>query len=122
MPGTTSPHSVPFMDDADSLGGIAAWSEAIAEWVDDNVGRIASGTAVVPITAINTAASVAVTFPAGRFSAAPDVTVTPVLVASGMDDRVNVAVDNVTSTGCTIRGLRETATAGVTVHWIAHQS
>jgi hypothetical protein len=121
MPDTTSPHGVPFMEDADSLGGIAAWSEAIAEWVNDNVGRVASGTATVPISAINTAGSVAVTFPAGRFSAAPKVALAAELVATAMDDRVSIAVHGVTSTGCTIRGLRESAVADIVVQWIAHQ-
>ena len=125
MTDTTTPHAVPFLEDSDSLGTIAAWSESIAEHVNDNIGHHASGSAVLPFTAAGTTVTVAVTFPAGRFTTAPtSICVTPIISASGADDGVMVGVDTnvaVTASGCTLRGWRTLGTASVTVYWHAHQ-
>ena len=121
MTDTTTPHAVPFLEDSDSLGSIAAWSESIAEWVNDNVGRHASGSVLVDIVSAGTAAVAAVSFPAGRFSVAPIVTATPVAGASGLENDARVSVDSITTTGCNVRAARTVGTADITVNWHAHQ-
>lgn len=80
---------------------------------------IAIGTVSIVPTAANTPAYVDVTFPAGRFSAAPAVQVTASTGAPGTIV-TGVGVINVTSTGCRIY-LTRTNTASTGVYWTAIQ-
>ena len=84
---------------------------------DVNV-RIASGTASVN-TVANTIVSVAVDFPAGRFTKAPAVVAN---AWSGVPGQViEITVSNVTATGCTLYAYRTTALANMGIMWLAHQ-
>ena len=78
---------------------------------------IASGSVQITPTAANTPTSAAVTFPAGRFSAAPVVMVTAYTAAPGTVV-TGVAYSDVTSTGCLI-WLTRAGTSATTVRWVA---
>ena len=81
--------------------------------------RMATGTASIVPSAANTPTYVDVTFPAGRFSAAPVVQVTPSTGAPGTLV-TGVGVVNVTTTGCRIY-LTRTNTGSTGVYWTAIQ-
>lgn len=84
---------------------------------DVNV-RIASGTASVN-TVANTVVSVAVDFPAGRFTRPPAVVAN---AWSGVPGQVvEITVSNVTTTGCVLYAYRTTALANMGIMWLAHQ-
>lgn len=81
--------------------------------------RIATGTASITPTAANTPTSVAVTFPAGRFTATPIVVAIPHTSAPGTQV-TGVGISGRSASGCTIVGTR-TNTTGFEVGWIAIQ-
>lgn len=81
--------------------------------------RIATGTASITPTAANTPTSVAVTFPAGRFTATPIVVAIPHTSAPGTQV-TGVGISGRSASGCTIYGTR-TNTTGFEVGWIAIQ-
>lgn len=81
--------------------------------------RIATGTASITPTAANTPTSVAVTFPAGRFTATPIVVAIPHTSAPGTQV-TGVGIGDRSASGCTIVGTR-TSTTSFTVGWIAIQ-
>ena len=83
----------------------------------------AAGTAVIPAPgALNTPVSVNVTFPVGRFTAAPIVTAT--LNSTGNPQlRSPLSVSAVTAAGFTVYVAQLSGTlAGTTVHWNAVQA
>ena len=69
----TTPKGYPYPEPNDPVGQGDDVIKALAQAVDDKVGASAAGTATISLAAAS-AGSVAVTFPAGRFSAAPAVT------------------------------------------------
>lgn len=81
--------------------------------------RIATGTASITPTAANTPTSVAVTFPAGRFTATPIVVAIPHTSAPGTQV-TGVGIGGRSASGCTIVGTR-TDTTDFEVGWIAIQ-
>jgi hypothetical protein len=94
--------------------------KALAEKVDTQLGTIARGAVTFPglSTSIQT---MAVTFPAGRFTAAPNVVVS----VQGSDPSGRQAGVNSTATtsGVTLCGKAVNSTAGsYSVHWIAVQA
>jgi hypothetical protein len=90
---------------------------ALATAVDTQAGVLASGKATVPITVQGTTASVAVTFPAGRFNGVPFVATSPV---GNAPQQFTQSIASVTATGFTINGNRSIGTAVFDVNWIAH--
>jgi hypothetical protein len=117
----TTPKGFPYPEDTDLVSQGAQAIKALALAIDTNVGRVAGGTANVNIAAANTAASVAVTFPAGRFTAAPNVTAVP-QTASPAGGFANTWVNSVTATGFAINHSRSSGSGNVTHQWIAVQT
>lgn len=81
--------------------------------------KIAAGTISITPTAANTPTAVSILFPAGLFTAAPTVTVTPHSSAPGTAV-LGVGVNNRTAEGCDII-LTRTNTVATTVSWQAIQ-
>lgn len=80
----------------------------------------AAGVATVDITAVNTPGTVAITFPTGRFSAPPVISVMPVGSASATAIRWTASIP--TSTGFTITAERSVGSADIVVHWTAREA
>jgi hypothetical protein len=101
------------MDGDDSIHNLATA-------VDTKAGVAASGIAASPVPgALNTPVSVAVTFPAGLFTATPNVTVTCV---SGGPQNQACSAATVTATGATLWMTKIAGTlASVSMYWHAHQ-
>jgi len=80
---------------------------------------VAAGTTVsITLSAATDSSGVTVTFPTGRFTAAPIVQVTPQATTAGLW----ATVANVTATGCTVYlHARASATTSATVGWTATQ-
>lgn len=89
--------------------------QALAEAVDTHLGRTASGQAQVNIVTGGTPVSTAVTFPVGRFNAAP-VAVATVQTSAPQNNQASVV--SVTASGFTLWMSRTTA-GTMTGHWIA---
>ena len=92
---------------------------ALAEKVDTRAGVMVSGTAVTGVPgSLNTGVSVAVTFPAGLFTATPAVVVTG--LGSVVEGGISVAP---TTSGVTVYGSKKSgALVAMTVYWFAHQA
>jgi hypothetical protein len=93
--------------------------KALATAVDTKLGAAASGSATVPITAGATVASISVTFPAGRFTAAPAVLTT--VNTGAQPDTFHSNAAGITATGCTIYGIRVNGASPFPVAWLAIQ-
>jgi len=78
----------------------------------------ASGVASVD-TIANTTVTVDVLFPAGRFTAAPNVV--PSAWSGAPHQVLQVTVNNITKDGCRLYVYRTTSLAGMGVFWMAHQ-
>lgn len=115
MPSTTT-RGFRYPLDSDPVSDGAAAVRNLADDVNSKVGAIARGTSTVTVTA-STIGTAAVSFPAGRFTAAPAV------VATGNNSSVWMAyVQAVTKDRFTlgVRQVQGTSTsATVSVHWIA---
>lgn len=95
----------------------------LATAIDTRVGVIAAGLVSVPVSSGQSLGSVAVTFPAGRFSAVP--------VVNGTFNGTNVAwsgvnISSITAAGCTVGvshrdGTPSGTTTAFTVAWHAIQ-
>lgn len=85
---------------------------------DDIEKAIQAGTVTVPITAAATAASIAVTFPVA-FPAGSVIAVVPGYNGTSVASQVTVAAGNITNTGFTMYGIRQTGTATIPVSWVA---
>ena len=105
---------------ANSASGWSAWNTLI---LDSRVSKLASATASgkVAITPVaNTPTFVTVTFPAGRFTAAPNVVVTAETSVPGTTVS-GTGVLNVTATSCDVYVTRAN-TGATNVYWIAMQN
>jgi hypothetical protein len=91
---------------------------SLATAVDTQLGVMASGQTSIPITAVNTPVSVAVTFPAGRFTAPPNMATTANAAAP---QNFAVSVQTVTATGFLLWGNRAVGNTSFFGYWIAHQ-
>lgn len=93
--------------------------QALAEAVNGKVGAAATGVVSVPISALNANASAAVTFPVGRFTAAP------VVIANPQSNSATTTVASAvaaTASGVTVWAARLAGTvAALNVHWVAIQ-
>jgi len=96
--------------------------KALAEKVDTAVGVAAAGsfTSSVP-TALNTPVSTAVTFPAGRFTVAPQVMCS--LSGSAVNAFAPLGVTGVSNTGCVVWYSKSSGgLAAVIILWMAIQN
>jgi hypothetical protein len=92
---------------------------SLATAVETMLGVAAAGQAVVPIVAANTAASITVVLPAGRFTAG---TLAGNATAFGSQpDNFRVTVGVLNTTQLVIWGLRTTGTATFAVSWSVQQ-
>lgn len=118
-----TPHGYPYPVGTDRVMDGDDAIHSLATAVDGQLGVMASGLATTPTPgAVNTAMTVAVTFPVGRFNAPPNVTCAPTL---GQPWTVGVSVSASpapTATGCSLIGARLSgALAAIPIYWIAHQ-
>ena len=81
--------------------------------------RMAAGRASGAVTTANVSVAVPITFPAGRFTAAPSISFTG--VSSAPASFTSITVSGLSATGVTMNVLRNTAGA-FNVDWIAVQS
>ena len=114
-PAPTDPDDVPT-----DMASLASQIEATMSTILARLPyRVLTGMVSIVPSAANTPTYVDVTFPAGRFSAAPVVQVTPSTGAPGTLV-TGVGVVNVTTTGCRIY-LTRTNTGSTGVYWTAIQ-
>lgn len=119
--GGTSNSTEEWVRTATSANGWTNWRKTVFEDRPGLPYAIATGTHLMPGgSAANEVVSQAITFPAGRFTATPVITVTAVSTVPG-DVVLEVSIGNLSSTGFTIY-IKRTNTASTTVHWIAIQS
>jgi len=92
--------------------------QALAQAVNDKAGVKAVGSVSVVVSSLNGAYSTAVTFPAGRFTAAPYAQVSP---SSASPHTTHMTVGNVTPTGMIVyAGITSGALVTVFGMWSAH--
>lgn len=83
--------------------------------------RMAAGVASITMGS-NKVTTYNLTFPTGRFTTAPSVTVTPNWAATySASVVVIITTYNVTTTGCEIRVMRVGSERAITLHWHAIQ-
>ena len=87
-------------------------------WVPGHPWRTAAGTAIVPISAADTTGTRAITLPAGRFTVAPRITVTP--FTHNPHTVIGLSVDQPTAAGFII-AARRTGGWDLSVSWQAVQ-
>lgn len=90
----------------------------LATAVDTKLGLMASGVTTVNIATAGTPATVAVTFPAGLFTAVPNVYAT---FAGTANIQTGAGVQGPTQTGVNVSGVRQ-STGTLNVHWLAVQA
>lgn len=102
------------MDGDDSIHNLATA-------VDTKLGLAAAGvfTTGAP-TAVNTPVTTALTFPAGRFTAPPAVTASP--MTSAVTVVAPIGVSSITAAGCNISFARSSGTTAIQVTWLAIQN
>jgi hypothetical protein len=92
---------------------------SLATDCDTILGVAAAGTtAAVALPVVGTPASVAITFPVGRFTAAPTISVTP---RTNNPQQVYAGAANPTTAGVNAWVCRNTGTAAIAVDWYAVQ-
>lgn len=109
MPATTA-KGYPYPLGTDRLMDGDDAIKNLATAMDTKSGVSASGVATVPVAVIGTPVSVTVTFPAGRFSTAPNVQVTAQATAP-QNFAVGIGSGSITTTGVTIWGTKIAAGA-----------
>lgn len=119
MSGATTPHAYPYPLGTDLVSDGDNTLAALATMIDTKLGVWAAGTATVPIVAAGTGASIAVTFPVGRFTAAPVVVCSPEMGNPFQDPRATAI--NATTSGFTCWAARMAGTAALAVWWRAVQ-
>jgi hypothetical protein len=104
-------------EDADPVAQGAAAMRTIAS----KLGATATGTATLSLPTANTSNSVAVTFPAGRFTAPPVVNLTR---QTGIGGGSNVFYwpNAITATGFTLNGISNAVGGAATIGWEATQA
>ena len=90
---------------------------SLATAVEQKAGVFAAGTVTINVTQINTVTQQAVTFPAGRFTAAPFVVIS--VVGNGINKFPSVVSPTAAGFTATINSIA--GTGNVTMHWIAIQ-
>lgn len=118
--GSQTAHGYPYPVGTDRVMDGDDAIKALADKVEANVkGGIVSGAGQILNVPNNGAATLAVTFPVGRFTAAPNVTAG---VDTGAPHLVSGSVTGISATGCTlVGGNRSGAIGAIWVTYIASQ-
>lgn len=121
MPATT-PKGFPYPLGTDRVTDGDDAIHNLATAVDTTVGVMAAGTMTTAVpTALNTPVSTALTFPAGRFNATPQVMAS--LSGSAVNAFAPLGVTGVSPTGCVIWYSKSSGgLAAVNVLWMAIQN
>ena len=119
--GTTPTAGLPYPEPTDpvALGADAIKSLATALDLRVPIKGLAWGLATLTGITAGNLVTMAVTFPAGRFTLAPNVQLT--LSASNSHGCYPPAATGVTATGFTLNGGRSTGNANIPVYWMAFQ-
>jgi hypothetical protein len=127
----TTPGGLPYPASTDPPN-VPADIQALAQAVETQRERVASGTVSWPSTATGATSAVAVSFPAGRFTLPPAVTVSPVTAvpkngAAGVGTPSATAVtlywsNNVAATGCPGRWIASQDRAQLSILTAEHQA
>jgi hypothetical protein len=104
-------------DDSDPVAQGAAAMRTIAS----KLGAVAVGTASIALPTANTQNTVAVTFPAGRFTAAPVVTISRQTGFSSASTTYYWPA-GISTSGFTLGGVSSAVTGAATVGWMAVQA
>lgn len=121
MPATTTkgyPYPVGtdrVMDGDDSIKNLATE-------VDTHLGRVASGSVMVSLPTAGVAGSIAVTFPVGRFTVAPQIATALASGNAGYMGGTATGVTGITTSGCVISAVRSGSNTSMGVSWVANQS
>jgi len=120
MPGATA-KGYPYPLGTDLVSSGDDTIKALAQFLDGTASTRAGGTVTVNTTALNVPVSTSVTFPAGRFTAAPQV-ITTARVSN--PQTATTAANNATATGVVIWGARTSAgnLNPFDIDWVAIQS
>jgi hypothetical protein len=105
-------------DDSDPVAQGAAAMRAIAS----KIGATASGTASLAIPSANTTASVAVTFPAGRFTSPPAVMVNRTTGVASGSLPIYYYASSITTSGFQLNGISAASGGTATMQWLAVQA
>jgi hypothetical protein len=114
---STTAGGIPVPDDTDAVAQGAAAMRAMA----GKFGASAAGTATLPLNTAQTAGAVAVTFPSGRFTAVPAVTVTRTAATAWSSLPQLYWAQSITTTGFQAGGIAAVTSAGIALSWIAVQ-
>jgi hypothetical protein len=114
--GTTT-GGLPYPEDSDPVAAGAQNIKALAT----KLGASASGTVSLNAPA-QTVATVAVTFPVGRFTAPPCVVVGRNATTSWAGMPQLYWAQSVTTTGCQIAGIANVGSSNIGLYWIATQA
>lgn len=116
MSPTSTPHGYPAPLGTDRLADGDDTMHNLATAVDTRLGVVAGGTVTIPVVVAGTNYQVAVTFPAGRFTDVPAMSVTPMGTSA---QALRASVTAPTVNGVTIVGSRDSSVAPFPVQWMA---
>jgi len=115
MPGTTA-SGYPYPLGTEPIAQGDDTIHSLADKIETNLRATAAGTVTIT-TVANTYTTVAVTFPAGRFTVAPTVIVSFTTNAFN-STMLGCAATSITTSGCNVGALR-TSAASTVVAWFA---
>jgi hypothetical protein len=118
--GTTPTYALPYPELTDPAN-VPVDMKELAEATEAVLGgrRSASGTASLALPTAQAANSVAVTFPAGRFTAAPAVTVTRYTAVGWGSNPLFYWASAVAAGGFTLNGISNVTGGAAVIGWIA---
>jgi hypothetical protein len=116
MSPSNTPHGYPYPLGSDRLADGDDAMRNLATAIDTRLGVVAGGVVTIPVVAAGTNYNVVVTYPVGRFTALPHVSVTPVGIQA---NSLRASIRDPLTTGCTIVGSRDNGTATFPVQWMA---
>jgi hypothetical protein len=121
MPSTTG-KGYRYQLGSDPVKDLATGIQNLATDVDSKAGVLASGKVTITFVSTGTPASQTITFPAGRFGTAPNVSLGLANPSSNAPQNFSTpAIAGVSTTGGTIWCTRTAgAAATIDVYWIAH--
>lgn len=113
-----APNGIPYPEDTDLLAQGAQAIKAVVL----KTGAVAAGTASLALPTANTQNTVAVTFPAGRFTAPPVVNVTRSTGIGSGSLPIFYWASGATTTGCNLSGISAAVGGAATIYWTAVQA
>lgn len=118
----TTAHGYPYPLGTDRVMDGDDVIHALADAIDTKLGVSANGVATIANVPVTTLASVSVTFPAGRFTVAPQVVATRA-GSTAAAASTSLSVSGIGVGGFTLTAWQTGGTAGsASVHWIAKQT